>query len=196
MAVTLEQVERLREKADISYEEAKALLEQTDGDLLEALILLERQGRVERPGGGFYSTRPQGQEEGRPLSGPLGVGEYWRRTRTDTTKMNWRTRLREIWDTLVNVLRHSTENQFEVWRRGELMTSIPVLILIILVIVAFWISLPLLVVGLVMGCRYRFSGPDLGKETINDAMGTVSETVDEMVDSVKRELGGRHRKRK
>lgn len=195
MAVSLEQVERLREKADISYEEAKALLEQTDGDLLDALILLERQGRVERPGGGFYSTRPPDQEE-RPPSRPLGVGDYWRRTRTDTTKMNWHTRLREIWDTLVNVLRHSTENQFEVWRRGELMTSIPVLILIILVIVAFWISLLLLVVGLVMGCRYRFSGPDLGKETINDAMGTVSETVDEMVDSVKRGLGGRRRKRK
>ena len=194
MAVSLEQVERLREKADISYEEAKTLLEQTGGDLLEALILLERQGRVERPGGGFYTTRPQGEE--RPLSGPLGVGDYWRRTRTDTTKMSWRDRLREVWDTLVNVLRHSTENQFEVWRRGELMTSIPVLILIILVIVAFWISLPLLVVGLIIGCRYRFSGPDLGKENINNAMNTVSETVDDMVDSVKQELRGRHGKRK
>ena len=194
MAVTLEQVERLREKADISYEEAKALLEQTGGDLLDALILLERQGRVERPGGAFYSTRPN--QEGRPPSGPLGMGDYWRRTRTDTTRMNWRTRWREIWDTLVNVLRHSTENQFEVWRRGEMMTSIPVLILIILLIVAFWISLPLLVVGLVTGCRYRFSGPDLGKDNINSAMNTVSETVDDMVDSVKQELRGRRQKRK
>ena len=194
MAVSLEQVERLREKVDISYEEAKALLEQTNGDLLDALILLERQGRVERAGGGFYTTRPQGEE--RPLSGPLGVGDYWRRTRTDTSKMSWRDRLREVWDTLVNVLRHSTENQFEVWRRGELMTSIPVLILIILIIVAFWISVPLLVVGLLIGCRYRFSGPDLGKENINNAMNTVSETVDDMVDSVKQELQGRHKKRK
>ena len=38
MAVTLEQVERLREEADLSYEEARALLEQTQGDLLEALL--------------------------------------------------------------------------------------------------------------------------------------------------------------
>ena len=196
MAVTLEQVERLREKVDISYEEAKALLEQTGGDLLDALILLERQGRVEGPGGGFYTTRPQDPGEGGPAEGPLKMGDYWRRTRTDTTKMDWRARLREFWDTLVNLLRHSTENQFEVWRHGEMMTSIPVLILIILVIVAFGISIPLLLVGLVMGCRYRFSGPDLGKEKINDAMGTVFDTVDDMVDSVKQEIRGRHNKKK
>ena len=194
MAVTLEQVERLREKADISYEEAKALLEQTGGDLLDALILLERQGRVERPGGGFYSTRPN--QEGRPPSGPLGMGDYWRRTRTDTTRMNWRTQWREIWDTLVNVLRHSTANQMEVWRRGRLLTSVPVLILVILLIVAFWITIPLLILGLVMGCRYRFAGPDLGRDTINDAMDTVSDTVGDMVDSVKRELKNNKQRRK
>lgn len=196
MAVTLEQVERLREKADISYEEAKALLEQTGGDLLDALILLERQGRLDGQGGGFYTTRPQGPGEDSPTTGPLKVGDYWRRTRTDTTKMDWKARLREFWDTLVNLLRHSTENQFEVWRRGEMMTSIPVLILIILLIVAFCISVPLILVGLVLGCRYRFSGPDLGKENINSAMDSVSDTVDDMVDSVKREFRGRHNKRK
>ena len=60
MEITLEQVERLREKADVSYEQAKAALEEAGGSLLDALILLERQGRV-NPGAGRsarYSTRP------------------------------------------------------------------------------------------------------------------------------------------
>ena len=34
MAVTLEQVEKLREKSGLSYEQARQLLEQTGGDLL------------------------------------------------------------------------------------------------------------------------------------------------------------------
>lgn len=192
MDVTLEQVERLREKANISYEEAKALLEETRGDLLDALILLERQGRAGGGAGGFFTTQPGAGRAGHrrvtPAQGIPGSGGA-----ADGASHDYRARLREIWHTAVNVLRHSTENQFEVWRKGELTTSVPVLILIVLIIVAFWISIPLILLGLVCGCRYRFTGPDLGKESINDAMGTVSETVDDMVDSVKRELR-RHRK--
>ncbi len=36
--VTLEQVEKLCERANISYEEAKVALEETNGDILEAII--------------------------------------------------------------------------------------------------------------------------------------------------------------
>ena len=41
MSVTLEQVEQLRAHAAVSYEEARRALEACDGDLLDALILLE-----------------------------------------------------------------------------------------------------------------------------------------------------------
>ena len=44
MSVTLEQVEQLRAHAAVSYEEARRALEACDGDLLDALILLEREG--------------------------------------------------------------------------------------------------------------------------------------------------------
>ena len=37
MDVTLELVEQLRKRADVSYEEARAVLEETGGDLLAAL---------------------------------------------------------------------------------------------------------------------------------------------------------------
>ena len=46
MSVTLEQVEQLRAHAAVSYEEARRALEACDGDLLDALILLEREGRI------------------------------------------------------------------------------------------------------------------------------------------------------
>ena len=67
---TLEQVEKLREKANVSFEEAKAALEACNDDLLDAVIYLERQGKVGAPaGGGYYSSRnaqeePQYQDNG------------------------------------------------------------------------------------------------------------------------------------
>lgn len=46
MPVDLEQIERLKEKAHISYGEAKEVLEKHNGDVLEALIDLEGQRKV------------------------------------------------------------------------------------------------------------------------------------------------------
>ena len=73
MEITLEQVERLREKADVSYGQAKQALEYSGGNLLDALIYLEEQGAIPRPQGAYYSTRnetpppPPSQEELAPL---------------------------------------------------------------------------------------------------------------------------------
>ena len=39
--VTLQQVEELRRYADITFNEAKEALEETNGDILEAIINLE-----------------------------------------------------------------------------------------------------------------------------------------------------------
>ena len=92
-------------------------------------------------------------------------------------------------------------NQFEVWRGGERMTSLPVLILILLVVLAYWISLPLLVIGLLFGCRYRFSGPDLDRNKVGEVANQVSDSVRDAVGQVREQFKkefsrSRHRKGK
>lgn len=42
----LESIDYLRERANVSYEEAERLLNQYDGDIMRALIYLEHQGKV------------------------------------------------------------------------------------------------------------------------------------------------------
>lgn len=49
MPVTLEQIEMLRARANVSYAEAKEVLEKCNGDVLEALISLETQARLKAP---------------------------------------------------------------------------------------------------------------------------------------------------
>lgn len=48
----LRNIEYLREKADVSYEEAGTLLERFDGNVMRVLVELERQGRVYPQGHG------------------------------------------------------------------------------------------------------------------------------------------------
>ena len=43
-----EKVERLREKADVTYDEAKRALEACNWDMLDALIYLETLGKVKK----------------------------------------------------------------------------------------------------------------------------------------------------
>ena len=48
MKQQLEQVEKLVEKTGVSYSEAKAALETANGDMLDALIYLEEQGKIKK----------------------------------------------------------------------------------------------------------------------------------------------------
>ena len=109
-------------------------------------------------------------------------------------------RVKELLLAVADLLRHCTVNQFEVWRNGELMTALPVLVLILLVVLAYWISLPLLVIGLLFGCRYRFSGPDLDKnkvgETVNRVSDSVRDAVGQVRDEFQREFGRSRRKKR
>ena len=53
----LKLVDRLREKANISYEEAKIALENSNWDILEAMLYLEKHGKVNSPSVSiFYSN--------------------------------------------------------------------------------------------------------------------------------------------
>ena len=59
----LEKVERLREHANVTFEEAKMVLEKNQWDLLEAMVDLERQGKVKQPNATSYTTQYEEPEK-------------------------------------------------------------------------------------------------------------------------------------
>ena len=85
MDITLEQVERLREKADVSYAQAKEALEYSGGNLLDALIYLEERGVIPRPEDAYYSTKgeapPPPPTQDLPLPVEPAAGKKRRRSR-------------------------------------------------------------------------------------------------------------------
>jgi endo-alpha-1,4-polygalactosaminidase (GH114 family) len=46
MTISIEQIDSLRKRANVSYKEAKEALEKSNGDLVEALLYLEEQNKI------------------------------------------------------------------------------------------------------------------------------------------------------
>ena len=154
-----EMVEKLRQKAQVSYEDAKSALEACDWDLLDALVYLEQQGKLQNEQKASYSTK---QEPGPvPKQAPHYRGGVFQR----------------LFDLLVSLVNRLNEVDLEVKRAGKTMFTLPVIAFVLLLIFAFWITLPLMAVGLFFGLRYRFRGAK-GVEGVNRVMDKAAEMMD------------------
>ncbi len=145
----LEQIEKLRERAEVSYQKAKEAYEQADGDLLDALIYLEEQGKVKAPeGGGFYSSKAEQtkREESRQEE--------------EERENSFKETVDRLWKFLSQMIKKGNSTNFEVLKDKENKVSFPVTVLVLLLLFAPWVVLPLMIIGLFFGFHYRFVGPD------------------------------------
>ena len=183
MEITLEQVERLREKAAVSYGQAKAALEYSGGNLLDALIYLEERGVI--PGRRTPTTPPRGGAAAPPTQDlPLPVEPA-------AGKKRRRSRLRRLMRRLRSIL---LDNELEIWRRGAAHHCHPHAAADRHSDLFFWIALPLMLLGLFFGFRYQVTGPDLEDDALNGVMGSVADTAADVGRQVMDELRSQHEK--
>ena len=165
-----EMVEKLSEKMGVTLEEAKTALEASDWDMLDAALLLEKEHGIE---GESYSTR----QEHKPVEedAPKHRGGRWA--------------LRRLGQVIKHLFDIGNRNRFEVRRRDseEIVLDMPTTAMVLLLIFAFWVCVPLLVIGLFGGFRYSFSGAELGRESINNAMEKAANAADKVMEDIRHE---------
>jgi len=197
----LEKVEKLREKANVSYSEAREALALSNGDLLDALIYLEEQGKAKAPqGGGYYSggserskaqggerTRHRGKDQEKERRASSGEER-----RSSHSGESFPDLLRRFGRFCLDLLNKGIVNYLDATRNGELLFSCPVIVLIALLVCFFWFTVPVFLISLFFGVRYRFSGPDMGRESINKVMDSTSD----MADDVKRSFNNESNREK
>ena len=175
---TIEQVEKLREKANVSFEDAKAALEASDGDLLDALIWLEKQGKVTPPDGyGYYSSKT--------TSGSMEKSET-KKEHKESRGESFSDMIKRFGRFCAGILNKGNTNFFEASKNGKVIVSFPVTVLVILLLFLFWVIVPLIIIGLFFGFRYSFVGDDLGKDSVNKAMGGATDAAED----IKRSIAG------
>ncbi len=185
MMERIEMVEKIREKADVTIEEAKAVLERNNWDMLDTLVELEQLGRLKGDAGARTSSDGAGTQAYERVN-PTASGSQYERGANgagSTAKETWQ----KIWDKIVVLFQQSLSNSFVVSKEEEVLVRVPVLVLIILVLAAFWFMVIVLIVGLFFNLRYSFQGKELGKDSINSTIGKATDFAQELVREVKEE---------
>ena len=172
--ITLEQVEKVRSCTGVSYQDAKDALERSGGSVLDAVILLEQEGKS-RPAGGSYSTRtgsaaPPPWSESRP-------------------RITWS----GAWSALRSIARNCLAISLEVWKGGRMTCLVPLIAALILILVTPYTILALALVGLCMGYRVHISGQGTEGwgEKLNQAADQVADTVNDAVSQLRRGKRGK-----
>lgn len=182
-----EKVEKLTQRANVSYEEAKAALEATDWDLLDAMIYLEKQGKTAGPARTEYST---GYEAS---SNNYALVKTESKTEDNAEKKAAKKEKTETFgEKMRSLFKKMDENHFVMERYGNHVFEMPVWLMVIILLCTWEFIWILLIVSLFLGCRYSFVGPaDL--EGINNAVSSVEGVADSIRESV-RNANEEHRK--
>lgn len=136
----LEKVEKIREKTGVSYDDAKNALEACDYDILDAIIYLEKLGKIAGPSNAVYKTTPN-----------QSVSEEFEKAQQTYNEDCEKASFGQVVDKFLSwcgkVIKKGVETKFVVVHHGERAAEIPVLVLVLLMLIAFWVTIPLLITG-------------------------------------------------
>jgi hypothetical protein len=166
-----EKAELICKKCGVTFEQAREALDASNEDVLDAVVWLERAGKTAQGTCGQYQTSAvQSDQTSEEMS--QAQSDYERST---AKKADFGAAFSRCWGWFRGLLRKGLETSFVVQRHGKRTLAIPTLLFAVLVVCAFWVCVPLLVIGLFFEYKYSFEG--IGEVTldVNDIMDRASD---------------------
>lgn len=164
-----EKIEVLMKKVNISYEEAEKALEECNWDVLDAVLKIEREGKVENDEvTAIVEVKQEEQKEEKKEESFGGVGEL----------------IGRMFKFLGKFIKKGNENYFEIRKNNEKPIRISLTISVLLLVFLSVPAIVLLIVGLFCGYKYSLAG----KKVNYDGVNTVFEEVSKSADSVKKDF--------
>ncbi|MDI9521546.1 MAG: ubiquitin [Bacillota bacterium] len=162
-----EMVEKLRNHANVTYEEAKNALEKSNWDMLDALILLESEGKIRKENADSYTTQKPPEPKKEPEQDLRGT-------------------LTKVFAYLGEVFNKANNIYMDIHRHDKLLTSLPLTVLALLLIFMFWWVMPAMVISLFFGCRYSFRGHKAAN-SVNKAMDKAAQAAESIKTSINKD---------
>ena len=175
-----EMIKKLMEKAHVTYEEAQEILERCNWDLLDAIIYLERSGKVENNNTTTIIEIKEDEQKKEDNTKKKqesygGVGEI----------------IGRIFKGLGKVIAKGNKNYFEIKKDNEKPIRISLTISILLLVFFMPPTVILLIIGLFCGYKYSIGGPNMNYHGVNDVFEKVSESADTIKKDFKKGYEGK-----
>lgn len=173
-------IDKLRNETNISYEEAKIALEKSNWDILDAFVYLEEKGKVQKPSVSiFYTNEYKESYNHNEIIINKGQENNYNNAKRDNTFEGIFVKVCKIIDTCNNIF-------FEIKKENKVFLKIPVTVIILLLIFAFWIVIPLYITGLFFDIEFSLTGKRVELSKINNVLKVISVNVKRIKDGWKR----------
>ena len=161
-----EMIEKLVEKENVSFEEARDALKACDGDMIEALVFLERKAKANEDAEQTTDTKEFEKSD----------EEKKMKEETGNTNSSFGNKLRSF---CAKARKFLMNNSLRIIRNEEEFVRIPAWLAAIVVVFAFHITAVVLIISLFLGCRYSFVGKD-DMSKANEVMDKASDMAEEL----------------
>lgn len=167
----LKLVDKLKNKANISYEEAKDVLEKSNWDMLEAMLYLEAHVKVQKPSISIFYTNESKEsynEDGEEVN-----------LKKDTNENNFENKngFEGVFEAICKAIDTCNNIFIEIIRNSRVILKIPFTVLIVLLFFAFWIVIPLMIIGLFFNMEFLVSSKKIDVDKINKVFKETSKVV-------------------
>ena len=151
-------------KCNVTREEAKAALEASNWNKLAAGQMLEdeklrRAQEIEEVVSNCEAATAQAVADDQATA-TENAEEAEESARAEDRKRCGSVGLKNLGDHIRRLVACGNRNHFVVRRSGATLLELPVTVMVVFMLFAFWTCVPLLVIGLFLGCRYSFRGRD------------------------------------
>ncbi|MBU6134665.1 ubiquitin [Clostridium tertium] len=171
----LKLVDKLRKKANISYEEAKIVLENNDWDILDALLYLEESGRVEKPSVDIFYTNVT------RYSGELQVIR-----KNEEYKYKTSNRFQGIFEAICKFIDTCNNIFLEIKKENKVFLKIPLTVVMLLSFFMFWIIIPLIIIGLFFDIEFYVYANSINTDKVNMVLNEISKYVKDIKEKFKK----------
>lgn len=169
-------IEKLKDKANISYEEAKIVLEKSNWDILDAMLYLEDLGKIQKPSVSIYFTNEYNEDH---KVNKNEIEKSYKSYKRENSFEGFFEEVCKIIDRCNNIF-------WEIKRDGRVIIKLPLTVMILLIIFTFWISIPVAICALFFGIEFSLRGPDIDTNEVNRLFKSLSNNIEKIKEYCKK----------